>query len=207
MPISGDINFFFAEPTVPEKDHERAKGEQSVLYLLRREAQGCLFAIRKIHPEEELLKRIPERRLFASSMVLFAGIDLLAKFFCEDHGKVGVRFICFGCEYLGLSEDEASALWDVRNAIMHSFGLYVSKGHKVSIEQTCGHSRCRLVRKKKEGWRLCVGHLYPALLGAIESYKRDLDANKGDLRERFERMFPKYGSMIVKRGTPLAHNV
>jgi hypothetical protein len=97
-----DIVFFLTEPQVNMAEHRRTDGTVSTLYLLRQEAQRTLAdslvleavaqrvfqATEVIHPEPKFLEYLdlwnPHRRTFASAMVVFAGIDLLAKFAYRD---------------------------------------------------------------------------------------------------------------------------
>ena len=81
-----NVALFFASPTAPLDP----PCDVSTLYLLRREIQDCLFG--EIVEEDEASQKVPEHRLFASAMVIFAGFDLLAKFARDDEPEIGKRF-------------------------------------------------------------------------------------------------------------------
>src|SRR5438128_2783173 len=135
MTTLDDIAFFFCEPTVNMDDHRRADGSLSTLYLLRREAQNTFTELPAIVREDQVLApdRSRYRRVFASSMVLFAGVDLLGRLSAPAParrvGAIQQRFTHFAVRYLPAVGD-ADVLYAARNAIMHSFGLYDSaRGH------------------------------------------------------------------------------
>ena len=105
---------FFTDPAT---DPESLGGHLSVLYLLRRDIIGCLE-----RPEQE-----PPQFGFPATMTILAGIDLLGKFRVGDdkHGCSGWRFKSFLEEYfLPCSSHDAIIIYLLRNAMMHSFGLY-----------------------------------------------------------------------------------
>jgi hypothetical protein len=73
--------------------------------------------------EELVLRSGVQRRLFASSILMFTCLDLLTKFFGEKRG-VGARFKEFMCAAEGGDLDPLTAdlLWAVRNSLVHVFG-------------------------------------------------------------------------------------
>jgi NADH dehydrogenase len=143
-PALAHIETFFTPP----EDVDAKEGRHSVLCQLRREIQECLVDADP-QPEAALLRalsdptRTPEvRRLFASTMLTLGGIDLLAKFLDgrDTHrpGEVGCRFERFVRRYMGRAGPEApSALYAVRNTLMHSFGLYDTRTRRW-IQLTAG---------------------------------------------------------------------
>jgi hypothetical protein len=125
------VEFFFREPQQGD-----APGDvQSTLYLLRKEIQDCLIG--RLVSENRVVEQPDRYRLFASAMVIFAGIDLLAKF-TSTGGTEGrftdylVRFALDPVRDLGFASIQlprpvaiqASRIYDFRNALMHSFGLH-----------------------------------------------------------------------------------
>jgi hypothetical protein len=70
-------------------------------------------------------------------MAVLAGIDLLAKF-CEgsdnsggkDKHGVGKRFKKFARKYMRLTKEEANLIYQLRNSLLHSFGLYTEEKDK-----------------------------------------------------------------------------
>ena len=60
-------------------------------------------------PEDALVDRQVKHRLFATAMLIFSGIDLLAKFTFVDPG-VGARFKLYSRAYLKLPPESAACL-------------------------------------------------------------------------------------------------
>ena len=134
-------------------------------------------------------------------MVIFAGIDLLAKFYAgSDAGKIRPRFEEFSKSYLDLQIDgESGDLWNVRNSFMHSFGLY-NKGVKkkvVLLESASDpHDKQRVVNSTDERLTVYLVTLFCAFTRAIGMYKSDL-LNSSDLEPKFDAIFPNYGSILI----------
>lgn len=196
-----DIAFFFMRPTVARDRHARS-GRQSVLYLLRRETQDCFIGT--VVVEGSVLRQAEKHRLFATMMVIFAGIDLLAKFAAgEDKtGQVRARFVSFAADYLLLSDADADVLWSVRNALMHSFGLYDGKTRrKIAVAQRCGGSgrASKPVRQTDDYWLVCIDDLYRGFVRGIGRYRRALRDSK-QLQRNFTAMFDRYGYLTVQAG-------
>ena len=106
--IENDIALFFQDPTT----EPGTPGKLGVLYLLRRDIRECVTIEKKI--------------LWPATMAILAGIDLLGKFYAgEDGGGVGLRFRSFVDKYFQpISDDDAETIYQLRNALLHSFGLY-----------------------------------------------------------------------------------
>lgn len=194
------MDFFFTAPTASSAEHRGPRGQWSVLYLLRREVQDCLFVDLnrpKPLPEGQAAQLVPAHRLFAGAMVIFAGIDLLAKFKAGDDARNGARkrFVDFARSYLALTADEAGVLYTVRNALMHSFGLYDPKKHRnLALVQDCQNpdSEAGPVSAEPGTWELCVRHLYATFVRGIKAYESALRGDP-ELQARFGRLFPRYG--------------
>ncbi len=115
------IELFFRDPNDVPGD----TGLHSTLYLLRRDIRKCLsigFA-----DQNESIARWP------GAIAILAGIDLLAKFFTGQDDffqgpqklNVSKRFTNFIENYFHLdSSDQIDAIYQLRNALIHSFGLY-----------------------------------------------------------------------------------
>jgi hypothetical protein len=151
--IAEDIAFFFADPSAVGHAPHQLRGKVSTLYLVRKESQDCFVG--KTLARADLALKLPRsryRRLFATSMVLFAGLDLLAKFYegDDDRRRIGHRFHAFVRDEMQLTAAEATALWSVRNTIMHSFGLWdTNANQRVAVAITCSVPR-----------RVNFGHLW-----------------------------------------------
>ncbi len=99
------ITFFFAPPRVDVERYRHSEPQRSVLALVRQEAIDCLVGM--WHDEDVVAARPDtDHRLFAAAMVLFAGLDLLAKFFSgsDESGQATHRFVTFVQRFMGLTE-------------------------------------------------------------------------------------------------------
>lgn len=200
----GDFDFFFTDPTVNPCAHRRPNGEVSVLYLSRREVQETLADIKSIVSESELLK-YDRRRLFASSMLMLAGIDLLAKFAdgsdSTGPGDIGCRFRAFVEKYMKLPADQAKVLWRVRNSLPHSFGLYDrDKGKKIAL--TGGKAGIptepsAIVTQLPTEYQVSVEYLYLGYVQAIQGYNSAIPGT-AKLEGNFARLFGHYGVLVMR---------
>jgi hypothetical protein len=129
MTLDEQMTFFFAPPT------PRQSGPaMSTLHLVRREVQDCL--INTVTDEDQVVEAAlhAPHRLFATTMVMLAGIDLLAKFHAGSDMPRGVatRIEKFTSQYIFPGDPSAERLAKVlyeglRNPLMHSFTLYDAK--------------------------------------------------------------------------------
>jgi hypothetical protein len=115
--IDEQLEFFFRDCTNPPKDGKVL----SNLYVLRRDIFTCFG----INPNDIKLE-LNNKAIWPGVMGIMAGIDLLAKFYegCDKNGKVRERFKKFLEEYMGISEDNSETIFQLRNSLMHSFGLF-----------------------------------------------------------------------------------
>jgi hypothetical protein len=109
--LNKDIEFFFLYTPHPTECNRRPLGQYSTLHLLRQDIIYCFNQGSAIWP---------------ATMAIFAGIDLLAKYYKgDDRGGVAERFKKFIEDYLYLSEQsDRDVIWQLRNSMLHSFGLY-----------------------------------------------------------------------------------
>lgn len=203
--VAEDIAFFFTDPSAVGHDAHQPTGKVSTLYLVRQESQDCFVG--RTLARADLALKLPRRRyrrLFATSMVLFAGLDLLAKFYegDDDRRRIGHRFHTFVRDEMKLTVAEATALWSVRNTIMHSFGLWdTNANQRVAVASSCRAPRrvdFAPVQSGGQRWMLCIEHLYRAFCSALDTYRTDLDANEDALLSKFAKMFPTYGWMEIR---------
>ncbi len=194
------IEFFFAPPLPPQA------GVASPLHLLRREAQLCLLG--DVVPEESVGSDQRRNRLFATCMVIMAGIDLLAKFHAGDDadGKSRKRFETFLSEYVSSGPATATMSFaeviylGFRNPVVHSFSLY---SKKVTVSLAQGLGRGAVVRPvgrgpdEPEQFVISLEDLFLAFLHAVREYQSDLKT-RDDLQGNFARMFPLYGSLRIE---------
>jgi hypothetical protein len=176
-PIDSNLSVFFRDPreALPEL------GTLGVLYLLRRDVMRCLQNDGGI--------------LFPAIMLMFAGIDLLAKFYAgTDKGSVGARFKAFINKYFsGISSGDAEVLYQLRNALLHSFALY-SRDDKNKKEYSFAIGPAsQLVKEYQGNYYINPGILYEQFENALQQYQKDLSSDAA-LRAKFQAMFPNYGT-------------
>jgi len=136
-------------------------------------------------------------------MVLWAGIDLLGKFYAGDDKRDGVtrRFVGFVRDFMVMGakhpEDVAQLIYEGgRNPMVHSFTLH-SQARKLGlVSDGQRYAGALLWRPKSDPARLFLSleGLFTAFVKATRSYEAELRKRAG-LRANFERMFPNYGSL------------
>ena len=191
-----DVDFFFDVPTTWPSRHPRNDGTISLLYLLRREAQETFFG--HIRPESTLHQQTGRHRGFATLLVLMAGIDLMGKFASgqDDLRSANSRFQQFAACYMGMTANQAEALYKVRCCLMHSFGLYDPvKNDRIAIAVQ------RRWREPGENpvehdepsgyWILKIESTYQAFLDGVALYEAEV--RSGRKAAHFAAIFPKYG--------------
>jgi hypothetical protein len=128
-------------------------------------------------------------------MTVLAGVDLLGKFYAgnDEVGKVGDRFKGFITRYFQqLSQDEKEAIYQLRNALLHSFGLYSkTKSATFRFTVTCS-GRALVTRADAESVLVDLSTLHRNFEDAIQRYTQDLEGS-AELQANFTNMFPSYG--------------
>ncbi len=199
MTLDEQIVFFFAPPL-----RMQTGGSLSTLHLLRREAQDCLIG--NVIEEDLVVAEANKEhhRLFATTMVLMAGIDLLAKFFAgsDRQGKVGERVKAFSKRYvfenLPSADEFAEVLYvGCRNPMLHSFTLH-NKEYRITLTTGFTHGVVRRVREQPDLFVISIEGLFLAFVQACRSYEAALRASR-DLQAKFTAMFPAYGSIGVQQ--------
>lgn len=111
----------FFWPPARFSEWQKEKWPYSTLLLLRRDAAQCLG----YNPETHNPDPNREALLWPGLMCVFAGIDLLAKFREGDGPRnSGARFKNYVREHMFPGQRHEDHVYALRNAIMHSFGLY-----------------------------------------------------------------------------------
>jgi len=179
-PIDSNLNIFFRDP----REAPTELGTLGVLYLLRRDVVRCLQNDNGI--------------LFPALMMMFAGIDLLAKFYAgSDKGSVGARFKGFIKKYFsGISADDADVLYQLRNALLHSFALYSRDDRRQKHYSFAIGPATQLVGEFQGRYFINPRMLYEQFENAIQQYQNDLSSDV-DLRAKFQVMFPNYGTTAL----------
>src|SRR5262245_58416970 len=131
LDLEAKIQFFFRAPTQRIVSSDSEGTAVSSLFMLRSELQTCLFGFEK-HVDEELALQsagATRHRGLTSAIVMFTGIDLLAKFAVTDDPPLtekrrqGWIFTAFLQEFADVREEDAETLLAFRNALTHSFGF------------------------------------------------------------------------------------
>jgi len=188
--FTADVNLFFENPAVYHTPPRR----YSVLYLLRRDISTCMG----VDPSSG--KPIGFQALFPAAMAVLAGIDLLGKFLAgsDKPREVGSRFRRFIARYFrDISPADAEVIYQLRNALLHSFGLYSESKGKVYrfILVIAGKSLVQSLGN--DTYLVDIRVLYDKFETAIASYRADLAAD-GMLQSHFSTMFPKYGVLYIR---------
>jgi hypothetical protein len=188
--LSADkLELFFENPAI----HRTPPGQFSVLYLLRRDIKTCLG----INPNTG--SRIGSQALWPGAMAVLAGIDLLGKFLAgnDNYRGVGKRFTAFLDEYFQpLSSDDSRAIYQLRNALLHSFGLYSEAKDQVYKFALVPAHQPLVQRREGDKYLVDVLTLHSRFESAITCYETDLRRSTS-LQAHFNAMFPKYGSIYI----------
>lgn len=190
-----EADLFFRDPHV----HIKPPNRYGVLYLLRRDIFKC-FGI-----DPTTSKPIEFRAEWPGAMALLAGFDLLGKFLAgnDDSMGVGKRFKAFLERYAAaLSVSDRDTIYHLRNALLHSFGLY-SKDQKTGEEYRFFLTACGgvpLVRHEPfKPYYLDLRVLHEVFEAAVVAYQNDIEIgpNASSLQWNFWAMFANYGWICI----------
>jgi hypothetical protein len=188
--FSPDADLFFEPPTA----HRPPPNRYGLLHLLRRDIIQCLGR------DPTSGAKLVHRALWPAAMGILAGIDLLAKYLAgkDDPGGVGSRYRDYLNRYCQpLGPDDAETLYQFRNALIHSFGLYSESKRKSKIK--CYHfgmsflSRTLITHEGKDGYTIDLCVLHKRFKDSISLFQCDLQTD-AKLQTNFKAMFPKYGA-------------
>ena len=133
-------------------------------------------------PEDQVIEESKKahHRLFATSMLMMAGIDLLAKFYAgsDVNGKVGERIRTFAERFIFTGLPSASRFSEVldegcRNPLLHSFALH-NKRFKLTLTDGFTHGVLRKVTAQPDWYVLSVEGLYVAFVAAVAVYEQEV---------------------------------
>jgi len=189
-----DINSFFMNPsTVPV-----IPGTFSQLYLLRRDISTCFG----IDPNNG--QRLSSQALWPGVMAICAGIDLLGKFLAGNDARrgVGTRFKTFLTIYFGISQNDAKTIYQLRNSLLHSFGLYsevtdnagnVDRVYRFILDRGRG---ALITALDSDTYLIDIEILRTKFENAIAAYEAQLRAD-ATLQTNFANMFPKHSGIRI----------
>jgi len=184
------IDLFFEDPAV----YHAPPRSYSVLYLLRRDISVCLG----IDPDSD--NPIAFQALWPGTMAILAGIDLLGKFLVgnDNFRKSRKRFKNFieSKYFQVVSQTDAEIIYQLRNSLLHSFGLYSEDGKGNVYRFTLIPKQGPLVQRLGDNYLVDVRTLHSQFETAIENYRADLKKDLS-LQECFNAMFPKYGVVYI----------
>jgi hypothetical protein len=146
-------------------------------------------------------------------MAICAGIDLLGKFFAgnDTTGKVESRFRKFSQKYFHLSKKQAITVFQLRNSLLHSFGLYSEKSKKLTfITKFFNFLKSGLIKffkpnSKKLGlltqkkWRFILSTKQSQLISSLEPDKYEI--NIEIFRSEFEKAITEYEKDFKREAT------
>jgi len=185
-----NLDFFFKKP----EDFPSDDGNYSILHLLRRDVLTCF----KVNPNNG--EKIEYQALWPGVMTIFAGIDLLSKFYVGDYSTKNVRakFKNFVKNFLNVNENDAEILWQLRNALVHSFSLYsldkkTKKEYFFSLTQI-GDSF--ILNEENSRYRINIGILKEKFEEAVELFYRKVEKSK-NLKDNFNKVFSKYSGVLI----------
>lgn len=186
-----EADLFFMSP----REHPKPPQWFSVLYLLRRDIDQCMG----LDPDTGCSSN--SQALWPGAMAILAGIDLLGKFFAgsDDRGDVSKRFQEFLAEFRqALSASERYTIYQLRNALLHSFGLYSksSSGRVYRFFLTAEGQALVSNPRTDECYFVDLRMLHQNFEEAIQAYQAKLKS-KPDLQQKFRAMFTNYGRVWI----------
>jgi hypothetical protein len=216
---------------LPPEIEPQSLGRVSTLHLLRREIIESLVDLGTVGggmvTEERAseLARTSPHRIFASTMVMCTGIDLLGTLSAGDSGAIGIRFQRILRRSAPQRFDELTArrVWGLRNGLMHSFSVRsqssgVSRRRRAPTIRKAVRSttniRARLTsvriallseplggqvafRTRPREWIISVPELYDAFREVVAAAETTLRSLPARERRRVRTMIRRYGQLQV----------
>lgn len=183
-------DLFFEDP----RSDRSPPGDYGVLYLLRKDICRCLGW------DPSSNSKTSHPTLWPGGMAVLAGIDLVAKFYKGDDavGQVGVRFMDFIRNYYHpLSPGDEETIYQLRNSLLHSFGLYSrTKTQEYRFLLTAAGGVPLLQQPSPGVYQVDLIVLYQQFEQALEKYMTDLEYQK-PLQDNFRSMFVNYGAVHI----------
>jgi hypothetical protein len=185
-----EVDFFFRDPrSAPE-----SSGVFSRLYLLRRDIFVCF----ELDPTSG--ERLPHgQAIWPGTVAILIGTDLLAQCLAGADGQgVGERFRVFAETYFKLTASEARALYQLRNAMLHSFALFSEDWKGTQYRFAFSDKSAKLITPLgNDEYAVNLAQLANSFEDSARFYFSDL-CNKGLpnhalLHQNFMKIFVKYG--------------
>lgn len=183
--LRNKIELFFKNP----RDFDGKQARYSTLYLLRRDVDLCFGN------DPNTGKQVGFSALFPGAMAILAGIDLVAKFiYGDEQSGVSRRYKDYIFNYIDGEFNEE--LYQLRNALLHSFGLYSKKGEEIYRFVLVRRTGRLINRLSEEGYQVNIDLLNFQFEKSLEVYREQLMASE-QMQSRFDEMFPKYGLISI----------
>jgi hypothetical protein len=189
--LSEKIDLFFQDPKVHHPAPSTSK-QYGILHLLRRDIIRCSGKDPETGQESKIIALWPQ------TMAVLAGIDLLAKFYeGSDSNAIGKRFARFVKDNFDISSEKAETIWQLRNSLLHSFGLFSkdNKGkiYKFKVTNEGGELVSNIGSNQ---YRIDLLTLNSMFEKAVDKYKKRL-LEDACLQKNFQSMFENYGSIYI----------
>jgi hypothetical protein len=132
-------------------------------------------------------------------MAILAGIDLVAKFLKGDDsiGQVGQRFRDYITKYfLPISSGDEKAIYELRNSLLHSFGLYSQTRTNTYRFMLSANNFALVQSLGADSYQIDLRTLHQKFENSLGKYVNDLNVDV-TLQNNFLKMFPKYGAVHI----------
>lgn len=210
----------------PPEDDPPVPGTVSVVYILRRELVETLVNLGpfdgKVITERQAVSVIAKdpHRLFASTILMCIGIDLLATLSYGDAGGIGGRFtrLLRSSDPTCFDAPRARRIWALRNGLVHSFSLRphssgiqykrkrIKASHKNGVRTRLTDVRLALTQEPLRGeiwrltprqWLVSVPDLYATFIRLVaERESWFLSIAPAD-RRKLRTLIGRYGRMAI----------
>ena len=139
--------------------------------------------------------------LWPGAMAIMAGIDLLAKFFAgSNETGAGKRFVEFlECCSDVKNADDRDVIYQLRNSLLHSFGLYSEDKKKKKVYRfflTDTGTDPLVSPKQGDRYYVDLQVLHREFEKAVKLYREKLNGD-GELKKKFDKMFGNYGCIYI----------
>ena len=178
----------FRDPCEPRTQ----PGTLAYLYVLRQDISWCLGH------DAVSGQYNPLPTLWPGAMAILAGVDLLGKYRAgnDDREKVGQRFKDFLRDYFPLDADDCETLYQLRNALLHSFGLYSRNRNREYLFQLVPGGFSLLTEIEPGLYQVDIAALHQTFEQAVTRYREDVEGSQ-ELQGRLATMFQHYGVMVT----------
>lgn len=188
MMFDSKADIFFESPKI----NRAPPSNYGVLHLLRRDIYLCLGW------DPVTQSNTSHPILWPGGMAILAGIDLVAKFLKGDDaiGQVGQRFKDYITKYFqSISLGDAETIYQLRNALLHSFGLFSQTKTKETYRFVLSANNSALVQSLGHSiYKIDLLTLHLKFEDSLIKYMDDLNMYSA-LQDNFIKMFDNYGSV------------